>query len=61
MKEIQTLQSDPTGVRSQEEMAKIHKQMNSVQANNGSCVFNRAGATKAKIKLEPMGTAGVCH
>ena len=61
MREIQNLQSDPTGVRSQEEMAKIHKQMNHIQANNGSCVFNRGGTTKAKLKLEPMGTAGVCQ
>lgn len=61
MREIQTLQSDPTGVRSQEEMAKVHKQMNHIQGNNGSCIFNRGGTTKAKLKLEPMGTAGVCQ
>jgi hypothetical protein len=61
MMQIQALDNGTTGVKDQEEMTKISKQINALNANNNSCIFNRAGTTKARIKLEPMGTAGVCQ
>jgi hypothetical protein len=61
MQQIQALDGGATGVKDQAEMTKISKQINAVNANNNSCIFNRAGTSKARIKLEPMGTAGVCQ
>lgn len=61
MMQLQAIDGGKTGVKDQAEMTKIAKQINAIDGNNTECIFNRAGATKARIKLEPMGTAGVCQ
>jgi hypothetical protein len=61
MKQIQAIDGGSTGVKNQEEMSKISKQINATSSNNNACIFNRAGTTRAKIYLEPYGTAPVCQ
>lgn len=59
-KEVQDLQEmDDTGVRSPEELEKINKQINTQLDNNHNNLLSRGGSSKAKIKLDPLGTIGV--
>ena len=55
----ETSQNDPTSVKSQKELEEISKQVSANLGNDSDCMLSRAGATKAKIVLEPLGTAGV--
>lgn len=60
-KGIQEVQeNDPTAVRSSKEMADIAKQISAAQNNSSSNILSRAGSSKAKIKMDPLGTVGVC-
>lgn len=60
-KAIQDVQeNDPTAVRSSKEMADIAKQISAAQNNASSNILTRAGSSKAKIKMDPLGTVGVC-
>jgi hypothetical protein len=45
-------------VKTNEEIANISKTLG-VQSNNTSCMLTRGGATRAKLFLDPLGTAGV--
>lgn len=47
------------GVQTPEEIAEKEKQLSRTQNNNTSCIYSRGGASKAKIKLDPLGTRGV--
>lgn len=49
----------PTGVRSQEEIDEITKSLNYNNDNHHNNLLTRAGAGKARIKLDPTGTVGV--
>lgn len=51
--------NDPTAVKNSEELEEISKQVSANLGNGQDCMLTRAGATKAKIVLEPLGTAGV--
>ena len=51
--------NDPTNVKSQKELEEISKQVSANLGSDSDCMLSRAGATKAKIVLEPLGTAGV--
>lgn len=53
-------ENNPTAVKSQKEMADIAKQISSSQSNNASNIYSRAGSTKEKIVMNPLGTVGVC-
>lgn len=45
-------------VKTNEEIANISKTLG-IQNNNSSCMLTRGGATRAKLFLDPLGTAGV--
>ena len=45
-------------VKTNEEIANISKTLG-IQNNNTSCMLTRGGATRAKLYLDPLGTAGV--
>lgn len=53
-------ENDPTAVRSTKEMADIAKQISATQNNSSSNILTRAGSSKAKIVMDPLGTVGVC-
>lgn len=57
VQEAQT--SDPTSVKTQKELEDISKQVSANLGSDHDCMLSRAGATKAKVVLEPLGTAGV--
>jgi hypothetical protein len=52
--------NDPTAVKSMAEIEETSKSVSVNLGNDTSCMLTRAGASKAKIKLEPTGTAAVC-
>lgn len=58
-KETQELENDPTKVKSMEEIDEISKRISSNMGNSSSCMLSRGGSSKAKIILDPLGTAGV--
>ena len=51
-------QSEKGSVKTNEEIAKISKTLET-QNNAQSCMLTRGGATRAKLLLDPLGTAGV--
>ena len=57
--EAEEINSNPTSVKSQSELEKISKKVNTNIGDDTDSMFNRAGANKGKLVLEPLGTAGV--
>lgn len=57
--EAETINNNPTSVKTQSELEQISKHMNTNIGSDSDCMLTRSGANKGKIVLEPLGTAGV--
>lgn len=57
--EAETINNNPTSVKSQSELEQISKHMNTNIGSDSDCMLTRSGVNKGKIVLEPLGTAGV--